>query len=40
MPLTLNDEVEIVDTLAVDVSDSLDPCLRRPFSLLHPDSNC
>jgi len=33
MPLTLNDDVEIVDTLAVDVSDSLEPCLRSPFSL-------
>lgn len=40
MPLTLNDDVEMVDTLAVDVSDSLDPCLRSPFSLPKPDSNC
>jgi len=33
MPLTLNDDVEIVDTLAVDVSDNLEPCLRSPLSL-------
>jgi len=33
MPLTLKDDVEIVDTLAVEVSDSLDPCLRSPPSL-------
>ena len=38
--LTLKEEAEALDILALEVSDSIESCLRKLFSLPYPDSAC